>query len=206
MLFEQQTVYGDDLMMKSVSAICFTLLLMLNLIGCASSVPKDSSLLPEVQYGPDFHASIADFASSATSNIYFIPTKVPDGFTFSQIKEREDVYVTVTYTAQGDAVSTGSSTYATERLNSLICQYSISNDPQIPLNQLTQYVGYNQTVTYNNKTYNMMLDVDPSAPETIVGYDLAFIDSGQLILLHLPAIDTLDNMMQYAEVIMVSLD
>jgi len=163
-------------------------------------------MLPEVQYGPDAYASIADFAASATSKVFCIPTKVPEGFTFTDIREREDVYVTVTFNAGGNAVSTGTSTYAAERLNSFICQYTISDHPETTLNQLKQNVGYNQTVTYNDKTYFMLLDVDPSAPETVVGYDLAFVEEGYVILLHLPAIDTLDNMMKYTEITIVDLE
>ncbi len=203
-------------MMKFASTLFLLVVLLIGTTACTSDVPKNADDLPEIFPSPDYYTSIEDYenqnkqtqarTSVNNDNVYFIPTKVPKGFAFSNIKEREDVYIAVTYTTQGNAATTAPSSYATERLNSLICQYTISTDPQVTIDQLTQYVGYDQAVTYNDKTYSMLLAVDPSAPETIVGYDLAFVEDGHVILLHLPAIDTLDNMMEYAEVTMVTLD
>ena len=166
---------------------------------------------------PELFKSFKDFeehekaAETNAVSFYYFPSSVPSGFELTQIAKRDDVYVTVTYSVPDAASLNNAQEYAelneydSSRLQTLICERSLSPDGQIALEDFTAD-GY-EPMEYDGRTYYRWDEHAENDPEKrAVGYELAFLDDDTLIFLHLPAIDTFENMMRYADVAKVEIN
>lgn len=173
---------------------------------------------PTICFGPDLFESIKVFeeheknAEANAVSFYYVPASVPSGFELTEIAKRDNVYVTVTYSISDAAMSlnnaqeyAGLSEYDSSRLQTLICQRFLFPDGQGSLESFIAN-GY-EPMEYEGRTYYRWDEHAENDPEKrVIGYELAFLEDDSLIFLHLPAIDTFENMMRYAEVAKVEIN
>ncbi len=178
---------------------------------------KSSDPLPST--APESFGSFDDFeeheknAKTNAVSFYYVPASVPSGFELTEIAKRNDIYVMVTYSIPNTALSVydaqedaGLNSYDASRLQTLICERSLSHDGQSTLETSFIANGY-EPMEYEGRTYYRWDEHAENDPEKrVIGYELAFLDDGNLIFLHLPAIDTFENMMRYASVEKVEIE
>lgn len=97
------------------------------------------------------------------------------------------------------------SEYDAERLQTLICRYSLYADGQNPLEESFINKRYKE-IQYNGKTYYRRDEHTENNPDKrIIGYEIAFLQDGNLIFLHLTAVDTFESRMRHADVIKIDI-
>lgn len=133
------------------------------------------------------------------ASCYYIPAAVPEGFALADISKREGIYLSFTY--RFDAAQTDETAdYETDRLNTLSCSNSLYEDGEAALKSNFIDNGY-EPVEYGGRTYYRWDEHALNDPEKeVIGYEIAFLEGDSLIYMHLPAIDTFENMMKYAAV------
>ena len=157
---------------------------------------------------PDTFASFEAFekqereAGDKGVSHYYIPTLLPDGYELSEITKRDGVYVMVEYTLKDGGYIPGEdlTEYDAERLNTLICRYSLYSDGEKALEMNFKDKGYEPT-EYGGRVYYRWDEPGESGyGEDVIGYEIAFLEDGDFIFMHLPAIDTFENMMRFTGV------
>lgn len=190
----------------------------LNTTSPMSETDIEPSELP-LCFAPDLFESFKDFeehekkAEANAVSFYYVPSSIPSGFELTQIAKRENIYVMVTYSVSDAAMSSvdaqeyeALNSYDSSRLQTLICERSLSSDGQRSLE--TDFIanGY-EPMEYEGRTYYRWDEHAENDPEKrVIGYELAFLDNDSLIFLHLPAIDTFENIMRYADVAKVEIN
>lgn len=171
----------------------------------------DTTEPPEALFAPYTFASFEEFekhekeAGEKGVSYYYIPSALTEYYRLSQITKRDDVYVTVEYTLDLNNTENPSD-YDAERLSTLICQYSLYSDGKKALESGYIKNGF-EPIEYEGKTYYRWDEHAENNPDKqIVGYEIAFLEDGELIFMHLPAVDTFENMMKHANLIKVSID
>lgn len=191
-------------------------LLVLNLLIVFCSCTSVGKNLDEKEYidnvqilsAPYSFASFESFekheksASTKTNSHYYTPSNLPNDYKLAEITKRDDVYITVKYTLSKDYISKDDlDAYEIERLQTLICKYFISSNATHTLEEVFIKNGY-KAIEYNDKIYYRWDEHADNNPEkNAIGYEIAFIEGGDLIFMHLPAVDTFENMMKYASVL-----
>lgn len=167
---------------------------------------------PMQYHAPDLFGSFEEFekheknAETNAISFYYVPSSVPSGFELTEIAKRENIYVMVSYSISDAAMSSidaqeyaGLNDYDSSRLQTLICERWLYPDGQKSLESFIAD-GY-EPIEYEDRTYYRWDEHAEGDPEKrVIGYELAFLDDNTLIFLHLPAIDTFENMMKYADV------
>lgn len=180
----------------------------------ATSVPVnedvESDELPGVYFAPFQASSIEEYYNSSNErsslpDCYVFKNK-PEGAEISRVTYREGVYVTVGYSIPLDKKykEEDIDEYQKERMTSFICQrylfedgnYAFKvnvsdnidrmNDPKIEVNG-NEYYYYEEHSLYD--------------PDTVIGYSVNCLVDGQFFYLHLPPLDTFENMTEYLEVV-----
>ncbi len=161
---------------------------------------------------PELFGSFKDFeehekkAKTNAVSFYYVPASVPSGFELTEIAKRDNIYVMVTYSIPDNALSAndaqeyaGLNSYDASRLQTLICERWLYPDGQ---SSLESFIANDyKPMEYEGRTYYRWDEHAENDPEKrVIGYELAFLDDGNLIFMHLPAIDTFENMMKYAKV------
>lgn len=169
-------------------------------------------------FAPDVFESFKDFeeheknAKTNAVSFYYVPASIPSGFELTQIAKRDNIYVMVTYSISAAAMPsnnaqeyTGLNSYDSERLQTLICERSLSPDGQ---RSLEAFIANDyEPIEYEGRTYYRWDEHAENNPEKrVIGYELAFLNDDSFIFLHLPAIDTFENMMRYADVAKVEIN
>ena len=187
------------------------------LCSCSNSdLLSDQSLSDEgvaqPQTGPMEFQSFEAFEAyenrmrSAENTCYYIPSALTDDYTLARITKREGVYISVAYSVDPSKVQTeGLSGYGAERLLTLICQYSLFEDGSVSLQGNFVSNGF-EPIEYQGRTIYRLDEYDGNDPNgRCIGYEIAFLEEGKLIYMHLPAIDTFENMMKFADVVKVEI-
>lgn len=217
--------------MKRIIFLLLALSITLMVCSCAADNGSDSINMtspatetdiepgePTICFGPDLFESLKDFeeheknAETNAVSFYYVPSSIPSGFELTEIAKRENIYVMVTYSIPTTAISSnnaqeyaGLSEYDSSRLQTLICQRFLFPDGQGSLESFIAN-GY-EPMEYEGRTYYRWDEHAENDPEKrVIGYELAFLDDDTLIFLHLPAIDTFENMMRYADVAKVEIN
>lgn len=137
---------------------------------------------------------------------YYVPSSLQPDYKLSKISKKDDTYVLIEYSAPWvDLSSENLSEYDRERLQTLICRYSLYADGKKALEENFITQGY-KAVEYEGKTYyrsDEHAENDPT--KRVIGYEIAFLENGDLIFMHLPAIDTFENMMKYTNLVKVEI-
>lgn len=184
-----------------------------NSIGSPMSENDIEQSEPLAFFAPDLFESFKDFeehekkAETNAVSFYYVPSSIPSGFELTQIAKRDNIYVAVTYSISDAAMSSidaqeyaGLNSYDSSRLQTLICERSLFPDGHRSLE--TDFIanGY-EPIEYEGRTYYRWDEHAENDPEKrVIGYELAFLDDDTLIFMHLPAIDTFEYMMRYANV------
>lgn len=201
----KKTVLLTTVMLASV-------LLVLCTICVIALIPEPAVQEYQPSTWPLLYQSVEEFeaaeskARSGDAAYYYIPADLPDHMKFYQISKVEEEYIAVTYSVDTSEIDTaGLSSYGIERISSLICQFNLYEDGSVTLTSFSN-MGF-KPIDYQGRTIYFYDDYDPqSADKRTVGYSIAFLQDGHCIYMHLPAIDTFENMMQYADVIKVTID
>lgn len=179
--------------------------------GSATATEVDTTKPPQALFAPHTFTSFEEFEKHEKEDVekgvsyYYIPSALTEDYRLSQITKRDDVYVTVNYTLDLNNTENPSD-YDAERLSTLICQYSLYADGKKALESGFIKNGY-KPVEYKGKVYYRWDEHAENNPDKqIVGYEIAFLEDGELIFMHLPAVDTFENMMKHANVIKVNID
>lgn len=187
-------------------------------INSSVAAPNEPSE-PLEYFAPDLFGSIKEFEEHEKNDktnavsFYYVPASVPSGFELTRIAKRENIYVAVTYSISDAAMSSidaqeyeALDSYDSSRLQTLICERSLFPDGHRSLK--TDFIanGY-EPIEHEGRTYYRWDEHAENDPEKrVIGYELAFLDDDTLIFLHLPAIDTFENMMRYADVVKVEIN
>lgn len=189
-------------------AIIVGMLCIVNLPVWMSGLGGDvhPQLAPLEFKSPEEFAKYERQAKTGTVSFYYIPSQLPEGFKLKSISKRDDVYVSVAYTVELPKESTSDLTsYAVERMSTLICQYYLFEDGNVTLQGGFLNNGFRE-MEYNGRTIYVDEEYDTFGnPKQLIGYEIAFLADGQLVYMHLPALDTFETMMQYANVVKVEL-
>lgn len=194
---------------------------VLSLLVCSCSAAKNSddtinlqekdsgtvSEAPETLFAPESFSSFEAFEKHEKEkktnavSCYYVPSSLSKDYRLQKITKRENIYVMVEYRISAPADSTEKlSEYDAERLQTLICRYSLYADGKKALEENFLNKGYKE-MQYNEKTYYRWDEHAENNPDKrIIGYEIAFLQDGNLIFLHLPAVDTFENMMKYADI------
>lgn len=198
--------------MKRFALLVLTLSVVLIFAACAkadmsdTSVTSDTSGHAEVLSESQAFASLEEFENhEKTTGVkavshYYTPSALPSDYRLSRVTKRDDAYIMLEYTAPADKVTSSEklSEYDAERLNTLICRYSPYSDGEKALEESFISKGY-KPVELNGKVYYRADEhAEGNADKQIIGYELAFLEDGKLIYMHLPAVDSFENMIKYA--------
>ena len=161
---------------------------------------EETESLPERTVETKTFSSISEyllFAKEAGQDSIhlYVPRDLPEGFSLLEIANTKDVYLTSRY-----SLGEKTETYEQERLQTLICKHSLLGRGK---DLLQTYIknGY-EPFEYNGKTYYRFDEYSLSNNDLLLGYEIVFLedDGNDLIFMHLPAIDSFENMIQYAEI------
>jgi len=163
----------------------------------------DTTEPPEALFAPYTFASFEEFekhekeAGEKGVSHYYVPSDLTEEYRLTQISKRDGIYVSLTYTLSEVSDETLSE-YDNERLSTLICQYSLYSDGKKALESGYIKNGF-EPIEYDGKTYyrwDEHAENDPT--KQVIGYEIAFLENEELIYMHLPAVDTFENMMKHA--------
>lgn len=146
-------------------------------------------------------------AGEKAVSYYYVPSSLSSDYELAQITKRDDVYVMVEYSVSSHPVSNEKlNEYDAGRLQTLICRYSLYSDGRKALEEEFVSKGY-EAIEYEGKTYYRWDEHAENNPEKqVIGYEIAFLADGKLIFMHLPAVDTFENMMKCANVVKVDIN
>ena len=147
-------------------------------------------------------------AGEKAISYYYTPDSLPDDYELLRITKRDDTYVMVEYalSASESLQTSGLNEYDTERLTTLICRYSLYSDGEQALQKNFISKGY-EPLEHNGRIYYCLYEYAENDPnKQKIGYEIAFLEDGDLIFMHLPAVDSFENMMKFARVAKVKLD
>ncbi len=208
--------------MKKLSVFLLLSILLFGLLACGIADPapaiditsaSTTTQLPLANVAPLTFDSFAAFKQHEKENpdkavsCYYVPAELPDGYSLSAISKRDGVYVMVEYAIEVDSDATADlSEYDAQRLGTLICRYSLYTDAETALQENFIAKGY-KPCDYDGKEYYRWDEhANGDVEQPIIGYEIAFLQEGDLIFLHLPALDSFENMMQLAQVEKITIE
>ena len=173
-----------------------------------------STKSPLPLFAPGTFTSFEDFekhekeAGEKAVKYYYKPSVLTQDYEFSQITKRDDIYVMIEYTLSSNRNVSDEklSDYDAQRMSTLLCQTSLYPDGKKTLEESFINNGFEE-IEYKGKVYYRMdehADNDPN--KQITAYEILFLIDNDLIFMHLPAIDTFENMMKFAQVTKVVID
>lgn len=181
------------------------------------SVPPQNTEYQPLPLPLYFH-SVAEFeaaernAKSGADTYYYTPSDLPDHITFRQIAKRDNVYIAVEYSVDISEINTASlSHYGIERMSSLVCQLFLYENGSVALQSYTDRgfspFEYHGRTLYRYDEYDSEYkDGKATTAKQLIGYSVVFLEDGHCIYMHLPAIDTFENMLKYTDLIKVNID
>lgn len=166
--------------------------------------------LEQPYFAPTDASSIEEYYNNASKektavpDCYILKNK-PEKAEITRVTYREGVYVYVNYYIPLDEKykDMNLDEYSIERITSIICQHKVDGDGEtsFKLNILDTLDtnGYEKTEA-NGKDYYYQTEYS-SDGKNIIGYQVEFLENGERIFLHLPPLDTFENMTEYLEVV-----
>lgn len=194
----------------SAIAVCLAIVIGINLIlGGMGGIAGNGEALS----APYLFASFEDFEKHEKGTgenaelFYYIPSALTQNYELSQITKRDDVYVMMEYTLSSNQALSAEklSEYDAERLSTLIFRYSLYSVTQEDLEESFIRNGY-EPIEYEGKVYYCWDEYAENNPDKqIIGYEIAFLEDGRLFFMHLPAVDTFENMMKFTNIVKVNI-
>lgn len=172
---------------------------------------SETTKLPLPIFAPNTFYSFEDFekhekeAGAKAVKYYYKPSALTQDYKFSKITKRDDVYVMIDYTISSNNKEYDEKLdgYDIERLSTLICQTSLFPDGKKTLESDIEN-GY-KPIEYDGKTYYRIDEYSINGKQ-LIGYEIVFLIDNDLIFMHLPAVDTFENMMKFANVAKVYIE
>ena len=164
-------------------------------------------------YAPKTFTSIEEFIAyekslgEAASECYYIPSALGDDYELysilRQVKNPTISYehITVKYKLKGADIDEGS--YIDLRTKMISCEYSVREYSDIAFENYTNN-GFEAFEYGGRQLYK--LDIYSVDETTLLSYRVIFRIDGHLIGMHIPAIDSFENMMKYTDVIRVDIE
>lgn len=133
---------------------------------------------------------------------YYIPDLTDSGFSLINVRKQDNVYIMTQYQCSVPSdLTKGLSDYDTERLTSLICRQSLYEDSAESLKINFIDKGYREIQFEGRTFYRWDEHAGGTDSGMVIGYEIAFIEDGSLIFMHLPAYDSFEGMMKYTKLI-----
>ena len=165
-------------------------------------------------YAPKLFTSIEEFVAyekslgEAASECYYIPSALGDDYELYSIIRQEKnqtisyEHITVKYKLKGADIDEGS--YIELNTKMISCEYSVREYSDVAFENYTNN-GFEAFEYGGRQLYK--LDIYNTWDETtVLSYRVIFRIDGHLIGMHLPAIDSFENMMKYTDVIRVDIE
>ena len=165
-------------------------------------------------YAPKLFTSIEEFVAyekslgEAASECYYIPSALGDDYELYSIIRQEKnqtisyEHITVKYKLKGADIDEGS--YIDLNTKMISCEYSVREYSDVAFENYTNN-GFEAFEYGGRQLYK--LDIYNTWDETtVLSYRVIFRIDGHLIGMHLPAIDSFENMMKYTDVIRVDIE
>ena len=166
------------------------------LSGCNKAqtelISKDTSGELAVLDAPYFFSSRQEFKESIKSDIqkekltsqYLLTDMTIDGFTFSHILYRENIYIASYYTVDNCKYNDKYNEYENERMSTAIYEVSLFPNLQesLKINHIDK--GFLPIDVGDNTHY---YTIEYATNNDIIGYEFAFVTNDSLIYIHLPS-------------------
>ncbi|MBO4872960.1 MAG: hypothetical protein J5496_06060 [Lachnospiraceae bacterium] len=170
-----------------------------------TTLPEESTgtILPaeEIDY-LSFYGSIEDFLEAqkqdpgSAGEVFFVPDLPPEEYQLVSVSKRDGVYISLLYKAVDPAVSTEPlSAYDAERRTMLTCTTYLSREG------LEMFVknGFQETV-FDEKSYYVWEEhAENDSEKSLNGYEIVFLKDGKRVFMYLPATDSFEKLMRYAD-------
>ncbi len=174
----------------------------------------DTTNAPGALTATYFFSSFEEFnlhekqAGQNAVSYYYTPGYLTSDYELLRITKRDGTYIMIEYMLSPNKIvqTEGLDEYDAERMSTLICRYSLYADGEQALRENFISKGY-AAVEYQGKVYYRLDEHAQNDPnKQKIGYEIAFLEDGDLIFMHLPAVDTFENMMKFAKLTKVKLD
>ena len=164
-------------------------------------------------YAPKQFTSIEEFVAyekslgEAASECYYIPSALGDDYELYSIIRQEKnstisyEHITVKYKLKGADIDEGSNIDL--RTKMISCEYSVREYSDIAFENYTKN-GFEAFEYGGRQLYK--LDIYSVDETMLLSYRVIFRIDGHLIGMHIPAIDSFENMMKYTDVIRVDIE
>ena len=149
-----------------------------------------------------FYGSIEDFLEAqkqdpgSAEEVFFVPDLPPEEYQLVSVSKRDGVYISLLYKVVDPAVSTEPlSAYDAERRTMLICTTYLSQ------NDMEMFVknGFRETVFDGNSYYVWEEHAENDSEKSLNGYEIVFLKDGKRVFMYLPATDSFEKLMRYAD-------
>lgn len=170
---------------------------------------KETSGLPYTYVGPHVFQSFEEFECFQKENKaendpdhYYVPDLTGAEFSLIDVRKLDDGYIMTQYRCpEPPDLTYGLNDYDRERLTTLICRQSFYEDAAASLKINFIDKGYRE-IQFDGKTYYRWDErAGGNDSSIVIGYEIAFIEDGSLIFMHLPACDSFEEMMKYTRLI-----
>ena len=164
-------------------------------------------------YAPKTFTSLEEFIAyeknlgEAASECYYIPSALGDDYELYSIIRQEKnqtfsyEHITVKYKLKGADIDEGSTIDLNTKMIS--CEYSVKEYSDIAFENYTNN-GFEAFEYGGRQLYK--LDIYSVDETTLLSYRVIFRIDGHLIGMHIPAVDSFENMMKYTDVIRVDIE
>ena len=128
--------------------------------------------------------------------MFFVPDLPPEEYQLVSVSKRDGVYISLLYKVVDPAVSTEPlSAYDAERRTMLICTTYLSQ------NDMEMFVknGFRETVFDGNSYYVWEEHAENDSEKSLNGYEIVFLKDGKRVFMYLPATDSFEKLMRYAD-------
>ena len=190
-------------------ALIVFLAVFLSLSACGKSASQETDDLPMKETGPPAaqtapktYKTMEEFeeeeGKTGTGLVYYVPDLPAEQYRLKEITKRDGVYVMLEYSVllpQAEDKTLGD--YDSERLGTLICRTSLFENGEKALKDTFIDNGYIAFTWNGNTFYRWDEHAENKPSERIVGYEIAFLQNGMLVFMHLPAVRPFEEMMEY---------
>lgn len=175
--------------------------------GAAESTTEDLSLYCILTETPSFDTPEEYYNSGDEMPYCYILKNPPKNAELKDISYNWQSYVTAHYYIPLDEKYENEelSEYNIERMTTIVCEHTLSENVEesFKINILDKLDtnGY-EKIEINGREYYYKPEYDSLYnQERIIGYEIEFLEDGERMFLHLPPLDSIENMAEYLEVI-----
>jgi len=175
--------------------------------------PVGTQVADSSTYAPKVFTSIEEFVAyekslgEISSECYYIPSALGDDYELYSILRQEKnptityEHITIKYKFKGADIDEGS--YIDLNTKMISCEYSVKEYSDIAFENYTNN-GFEAFEHSGKQIYKK--DMYSADDTTLLSYRVIFRIDGHLIGMHLPAIDSFENMVKYTDVIRVDIE